>query len=232
LPAERTFFPLTGRGTLRAERVRSSDVSIAYRLGARDLWPTVEFRRFRQSSGDQIATLFGVTGSDARGEYFVGQVGDIDMVGWGAAVNGQLGAHVHGRVEYAQVASTWHAGRGVRSINRVAPSVVRDDLERVQDVTASLDAEVPRSSTQLSLVYRLSTAFSRSDGLDGAVAGGRFDVQIRQALPYQPVRGSRLELIFSIRNLFRDLRGEASFYDELLTVRPPLRVMGGIQVRF
>jgi hypothetical protein len=57
-------------------------------------------------------------------------------------------------------------------------------------------------------------------------------VQIRQALPYQPTRGGRLELIFSIRNLFRDLRGEASFYDELLTVKPPLRVMGGIQVRF
>jgi len=91
---------------------------------------------------------------------------------------------------------------------------------------------VPRSATQLNIVYRISTAFSRSDGLDGTVAGGRFDVQIRQGLPYHPTHGSRLELVMSIRNLFRDLRGEASFYDELLTVRPPLRVMGGIQVRF
>ena len=31
---------------------------------------------------------------------------------------------------------------------------------------------------------------------------------------------------------FRDVRNGASFYDELLTVRPPTRFMGGIQVRF
>lgn len=232
LPAERLFFPLTGRGTLQAERVRGGDVSLAYRLGARDLWPTVELRRFSQSSEGQIATLFGVTGSDSRGQYFVGQVGNIDMTGWGAAVNGQFGAHVHGRVEYAVVDSNWQTAGWVRSIRRVAPSVVRSDLEHVQDLTASIDADVPRSRTQLSVVYRLSTAFSRSDGLDGTVAGGRFDVQVRQGLRYRPTRGSQLELVMSIRNLFRDLRGEASFYDELLTVHPPLRVMGGIQVRF
>jgi hypothetical protein len=232
LPAERMFFPLTGRGTLQAERVRSADVSVAYRLGARDLWPTIELRRFNEISEGQIATLFGVTGSDSRGQYFVGQVGDVGMTGWGAAVNGQFGAHVHGRVEYALVESAWQNAGRVRSIRRVAPSVVRDDLEHVQDLTASLDADVPRSRTQLSIVYRISTAFSRSDGLDGTVAGGRFDVQVRQGLNYHPTRGSQLELVMSIRNLFRDLRGEASFYDELLTVRPPLRVMGGIQVRF
>jgi hypothetical protein len=232
LPAERMFFPLSGRGELRAERVRHTDVSVAYRLGARDLWPTIEVRRFRQSADNQLATLFGVTGSDSRADYFVGQVGDIDMTGWGAAVNGQFGEHVRGRVEYAQVESTWQTSNWVRGIRRVAPSAVRADTERVQDVTTSLDADVPRSLTHVSVVYRLNTAFSRGDGTDGPVAAGRFDVQVRQGLPYQPTRGSRLELIFSVRNLFRDLRGESSFYDELLTVRPPLRVMGGIQVRF
>jgi len=232
LPAERMFFPLTGRGTLQAERVQSGDVSVAYRLGARDLWPTVEVRRFTETSDGQNATLFGVQGSDPRGQYFVAPVGNIDMTGWGAAVSGQFGAHIHGRVEYALVESTWHDAAFVRSIRRVAPSVVRNDLEHVQDLTASIDADVPRSRTQLSVVYRISTAFSRSDGLDGTVAGGRFDVQVRQSLQYHPTRGSQVELVMSIRNLFRDLRGEASFYDELLTVRPPLRVMGGIQVRF
>jgi len=147
-------------------------------------------------------------------------------------VNGQFGEHVHGRVEYAQVESNWQTSNWVRGIRRVAPSAVRADSERVQDVTTSLDADVPRSLTHVSVVYRLNTAFSRGDGTDGPVATGRFDLQVRQGLPYQPTRGSRLELIFSVRNLFRDLRGESSFYDELLTVRPPLRVMGGIQVRF
>jgi carboxypeptidase family protein len=232
LPAERMFFPLTGRGTLQAERVRSADLSVSYRFGARDLWPTVEVRRFTESSEGQIATLFGVPGSDPRGQYFVGQVGDVAMAGWGAAVNGQFGAHVHGRVEYALVDSNWFNNSRMRSIRRVAPSVIRGDVEQLQDLTASIDADIPRSKTQLSVVYRISNAFSRSDGLDGTVAGGRFDVQVRQGLRYHPTRGSQLELVMSIRNLFRDLRGEASFYDELLTVHPPLRVMGGIQVRF
>ena len=84
---------LTGRGTLQAERVRSADLSVSYRFGARDLWPTVEFRRFTESSEGQIATLFGVPGSDPRGQYFVGQVGDVAMAGWGGAfplTNGTL----------------------------------------------------------------------------------------------------------------------------------------------
>ena len=47
----------------------------------------------------------------------------------------------------------------------------------------------------------------------------------------QPTPNSHVDLMFSIRNLFRDVRGEASWYDELLTVGPPVRMMGGIQVR-
>jgi len=33
-------------------------------------------------------------------------------------------------------------------------------------------------------------------------------------------------------NLFRDMTGERSIYDELLVVRPPKRVVGGVRVRF
>src|SRR6185503_3512830 len=50
LPAERMFFPLTDWGVLRAEEVRSGEVSIAYRLGPRDGWPTVTARRFHEIS--------------------------------------------------------------------------------------------------------------------------------------------------------------------------------------
>jgi hypothetical protein len=44
--------------------------------------------------------------------------------------------------------------------------------------------------------------------------------------------GSRLELLFAVRNLHRDPGSEGSMYDELLTTAPPLRLMGGVRVRF
>jgi hypothetical protein len=102
----------------------------------------------------------------------------------------------------------------------------------MQDLTASIDADVPWSSTHVNVVYRASTAFSRTDGTAAPAMGSRFDLQIRQTLPYRLSRGSRLDLLFAVRNLFRDVRGDASWYDELLTVGPPLRLMGGVQVRF
>jgi hypothetical protein len=60
----------------------------------------------------------------------------------------------------------------------------------------------------------------------------RFDLQVRQPLHYRPTPNSNVEMLFSIRNLFRDARGEAAWYDELMTVGPPVRMMGGIQIRF
>jgi hypothetical protein len=59
-----------------------------------------------------------------------------------------------------------------------------------------------------------------------------FAVEVRQALPYQPLRDGRLDLVVGVRNLFRDLDAVTSVYDELLTVAPPLRFVGGFQVRF
>jgi len=101
----------------------------------------------------------------------------------------------------------------------------------VQDVTATLDANVPNLGTRLSFVYRTSNAFSTTNA-SIPLPGSRFDFQLRQPLPYRPTSNSRVDLLFSIRNLFRDARGEAAWYDELLTVGPPVRMMGGIQVRF
>ena len=61
---------------------------------------------------------------------------------------------------------------------------------------------------------------------------GRFAVQLRQALPLRTLGGGRIEFMVSISNLFRDPENASSFYDELLTVRTPRRVLGGVQVRF
>ena len=62
-------------------------------------------------------------------------------------------------------------------------------------------------------------------------ADGRFDMQLRQGLPFMSGVGD-WEMLVGVRSLFRTAFDDRSFYDELLVVRPPKRVMGGLQVRF
>ena len=93
---------------------------------------------------------------------------------------------------------------------------------------------MPPTATRLFVLYKLNAAFAARGG-DRRRAGpnARFDVQVNQSLPFlnftqravgdarggeQPVQG----------RLGRD----GSIYDELLVVRPPKRVLGGVTVRF
>jgi hypothetical protein len=232
LPAERTFFPLSGRGVLAAEEVRHAEIMLVQELGRSAAEPAVHVRRFRQRVHNQLSTLFGVPGDAGRGQYFVAPLGTVDLVGWAVGWSGRFSRRFTGQVEYARVAADWHRGRRTRDVRRAAPSVLRAEFERLHDVTATFEADVTETSTQVSVVYRGSSGFSRDAAARSPRAGSRFDLQVRQALPYQPVRGGRVELLFSVRNLFRDGSAAGAWYDELLTAGPPVRFMTGIQVRF
>jgi hypothetical protein len=60
----------------------------------------------------------------------------------------------------------------------------------------------------------------------------RFDVQVRQGLPFlQPLTRADWEILLAVRNLFYEA-SEGGFLDELLVEAPPTRVVGGISVRF
>ena len=80
-------------------------------------------------------------------------------------------------------------------------------------------------------LYRLNTGFTR--GQESAAPGldGRFDVQVNQAIPVS-LAGTKWEVLLGVRNLFRDPLQAGSVYDELLVVRPPTRVVGGVLVKF
>jgi hypothetical protein len=54
---------------------------------------------------------------------------------------------------------------------------------------------------------------------------------VNQALPFVPF-GARWEVLVGIRDLFRDPSQPGSPYDELLVIRPPKRVIGGVLIRF
>jgi hypothetical protein len=79
----------------------------------------------------------------------------------------------------------------------------------------------------------VNSAFARGDDPTRPALDYRFDVQVNQALPFMPFSGAaRWEVLVGLRNLFRDPSEPGSIYDELLVVRPPKRVMGGVLIRF
>ena len=83
------------------------------------------------------------------------------------------------------------------------------------------------------MLYRINTGYAgdRLTELEPAPAA-RFDVQVTQSLPFMNFSKAQWEMLLGVRNLFRDIAEEASIYDELLVVRPPKRIIGGLTLRF
>jgi len=216
---------------LRAEEVRNYDVGIERALGGSNA-PILSFRRFQQSSTNQIATLFGLDAASDIGHYYVVSPGSMELDGWGVQLSTRIARRFEGSVNYSLAHADWDRASHLGAVRRGAPSVIRTGREQMHDIAASLNAEIPESNTHITMSYRLNNLFSAGDGGQLPVGSGRFEIELHQGLPYQPIHGGRVEFLFSIRNLMRDLNARGSLYDELLTVSPPLRVMGGVQVKF
>ncbi len=235
LPPQRTFSPLTRDG-FRTQSLTHYEGGIerAFR-GA-----TVGVRAFHQRVDDQIVTVFGLREPDgpasALGHYYVGSAGDAQVTGWGVSVSHALATHVRGSVDYSLASAEWLPGPSTadkRLLARRVPASVHDDRERIHDVMTSLETEVPQTATRVVFFYRVSNAFIRGDGSgESRGLGGRFDLQVNQALPFMNILNSQWEMLIAVRNMFHDNVAGASTYDEILVVRPPKRVVGGLTVRF
>jgi hypothetical protein len=228
LPPERTFSPV-GRAGFLPERLDHFEAGIE-REWAGDI--VVGMRAFRQSIDDQIVTLFGAaTGIDATlGHYVVGSAGNIEASGWGASISRDLGDRFRTAVDYMQSnARRSELSPSERRLTRVAPAVLRDS-ETIKTVTASAQGIVPVALTRVLVMYRVSNAFA--DTVTAPSAGSRFDVQLNQALPFLNFTSAQWEMLVAVRNMFREDLFDGSIYDELLVVRPPKRVLGGVTVRF
>ena len=112
----------------------------------------------------------------------------------------------------------------------MAPRALRQADERLHDLTTTLEAEIPPAPPAFVALYKLNSGFA-GDPHELQSADGRFDIQLRQRLPFMSGVGD-WEMLIGVRSLFRTAFDDRSFYDELLVVRPPKRVMGGLQVRF
>jgi hypothetical protein len=198
---------------------------------------TVSVRAFHQHIDDQLVTVFGLDlpGAASRlGHYFVGNAGNIDAFGLSAGVRASLGGRVHGSVEYSTTQARPEQDES-RYLWFLTGSPVRPGLDRIHDVAASVVTDVPVTSTRVLVVYRVSNAFahpvSQTSG-DHPALDSRFDVQVRQSLPFMDFSSAKWEMLVGVRNFFRDTAPDQSVYDELLVVRPPKRVIGGLALRF
>lgn len=236
LPPQRTFSPLS-----REEGFRVQDLE-HYEGGVERLFngATVGVRAFRQQIDDQLITVFGRSPEGpgaALGHYYVGSAGDVDVQGVGVSYTRALTGNLRGSVEYAISNAQWTAGPppgDERLMQRIMPAAVHTgEHERIHDLRTSVEAEVPQTATRVVVFYRINNAFI-TDGDPEEIRGldGRFEMQVNQSLPFMNFMGSHWEMLVALRNMFHESVAGASTYDEILVVRPPKRILGGLTVRF
>jgi hypothetical protein len=229
LPPERTFSSL-GESGLVSQRVDHVEAGLEQDFGPL----IVSTRFFKQSATDQVVGVFGshlASAATRTGHYYVGSAGDFDAKGWGVSAESPVGDHTRASVDYQQATATWHRSLRPTSVSVLVPDSIRRAADRVHSVAASVESTVAPTDTRLLVIYRLSTARSVADP-DAAAGGSRFEVQINQALPFLAFANAKWEALVAVRNMFYGANGATSLYDEILVVRPPTRVLGGVTVKF
>jgi hypothetical protein len=232
LPPERTFAPL--EYGFRPERLDHAELAADRRWDG-DL--VIGVRTFHQQVSDQMVTLFGGTSAKSGpsiGHYHVASGGAFEATGWGVSASRPIGSDVHASLDYTQVGSRWLSwSPDAPLLADIAGTLVRTS-DTIHDLTASVQKVVAPTSTRVLLLYKLSSAAAAGDA-DGQTATiTRFNVQVNQSLPMRFLTGTaaQWEMLVAVTNLFRDDLANGSVYGELLVLRPPTRMLGGVTVRF
>jgi len=183
-----------------------------------------------------MATLFGLPvsgGPPSPGHYAVANAGALDAEGWGVRLHSVPTQRFRGFVDYSVTRAEWVSRGDMAAIAVWAPSAIRPRNEDIHDLTTSIETDLPRTATRVFLLYKVNNAFARGGDPTHTAVDYRFDVQVNQALPFMPFSSAaRWEVLVGLRNMFRDANDLGSIYDELLVVRPPKRLVGGLTVKF
>jgi hypothetical protein len=233
LPPQRTFSSIEPGRPLRAEH--TTHVSLAVE---RDIaGSTVSLRAFRQEVDDQLVTVFGADlpsqPSAKIGHYVVGNAGDVSALGCTAAVRTLVASRVQGSIAYTLTKAQMRPADNLQYLVLLAPSALYRNGERIHDVATSIETNVPETATRVLVLYRVSNGFARpSPSADRSALGSRFDVQVRQSLPFLNFTSAKWEMLIAVRDFFSEPTADQSVYDELLVVRPPKRIVGGVTMHF
>jgi hypothetical protein len=242
LPPQRTFSSLNGR-PLEAERGNHVEVGVERDIAQ----ATLSVRAFRQEISDQMVTVFGLDlpgAAASLGHYFIGNAGDVQATGISVGARAAIAGRVHGSVEYSVARTQFTSPDDAAYMLVFAPYA--SHAERIHDVAAAIETNVPETSTRVVVLYRVSNAFARPGipegqtgvpavaqlAADRAPIDSRFDVQVRQSLPFMDFSTAKWEMLIGVRNFFRETAADQSVYDELLVVHPPKRIVGGLTLKF
>ncbi|HOG30193.1 MAG TPA: TonB-dependent receptor [Vicinamibacterales bacterium] len=232
LPAQRAFSPWSPRDGLHAQTTDHFELGVEHDIAAY----VVGVRAFRQSVRNQAGALFAAPSvaqpSASQSHYYLATLGDVTADGWGIRVSRPFLGAVRGSVEYSEMRPEWIGG-AANAIAQWFGAGGQPDGAAVRDLTASLETDVAPTATRIFVLYKLNSGFARQ-APDSQKAGPdrRFDVQVNQSLPFLRFTQADWEVLLAVCNLFSDAAGERSMYDELLVIRPPTRVVGGLRVRF
>ncbi len=226
LPPEHTFVAFS---PMVPERTTQYDLSIEH-----DLTPgiSVALRSFYQDTTHQQMVFFGDEMANQPGHYGVADVGSVLTRGWSIGVTHHLLSRLRGSIAYELTEARWWPTASGQEL-LVLGFGPRPDREQLHGVATSLETDLPLTETHVYVAYRLNTGFTRLVG-DTSSTGvdSRFDVQLTQRLPFLDFSAAQWQVLFVVKNVFRDVARDSSFYDELLVVKPPTRILGGFVVRF
>jgi Carboxypeptidase regulatory-like domain/TonB dependent receptor-like, beta-barrel len=230
-PPQHTFALLSTDGLLKPERTTQYQVGMEHDLGASS---TIGVDAFYQQVNDQFVTLFGLSSDPAAdaSRYLVADCGSVTARGWRVRVTHAITNRVRGSVDYTVSTAEWMPGTDTSLLAAAAPSAVRQGTERLQDVSTSLETDIPQTATHLLMLYRIDTGYADAGNTDHPGLDYRFDVRVTQGLPFLNFSGTQWQALVAVRNFFRDSTMGGSAYDELLVVRSPKRIVGGLMLRF
>jgi len=231
LPPQRTFSSFLPEGSLYAERTTHVEVEVERDIGNA---ATVTLRAFQQYVADQLVTIFGLDLPGVPpanlGHYFVGNYGDVDARGITAGLRAVAG-RVRGSIDYTMTRADW---QGTDDLNywvlRMPGMPGRPD--RLHSVSTAIQTEVPETATRVVVFYRISNAVAFRSAQDDRIIDSRFDIELHQSLPFMDFSTAKWEMLFGVRNFFKETAADQSLFDELLVVRPPKRIVGGLTMRF
>ncbi len=231
LPPERTFAAFLPEHGLHPQFTRHFDIGIE---GDVTDGYVVGIRRFYQDVTDQMATLFGADelGLAPTGHYALARAGGVTSRGWILSVKREFGDRINGSIDYAMADAFWAQSGADTELGLAVPGLIRPPTEWFHDLSATVEAVIPETATSIYVRCRVSGGFvpTESDDADGMEP--RFDIRVRQELPFSPLDAGRWEALVAVRSLFFGPQSAASMFDELLVARPPKQVVGGLVVHF
>jgi hypothetical protein len=211
---------------LQAERSMHYELAVDQALGS----ATVSARTFYEGVDDQLVNAFSGP-SGARALHIVNG-GSLAARGMGLTVARRFGDAFSGSISYTY-GHSWRRDPAVVEEAGVLPELFAYHDADFHDIVTRVETFIDCTDTRVIAFYRLNSLSPEVDGQKAAaVANARFDVQLRQGLPFLGnLTRADWEFLLAVRNMFYET-AEGATLDEVAVLNPPKRVLGGISVRF